>query len=256
MKHRIGIIGLGVIGGYLCRKIEEEGQVEVAFLYDADPNKTRGFACQRVLRSAEELAGYRADLVVEVAHPEAVRHLGPAVLRSADLLPFSLTAFSDDAFRKSMEELAHAMGHAIYIPHGAILGLDGIADGRSVLESVRITTVKHPKSLGVSPEGITIPTTLYDGPTRFACDRFPRNVNVHAAIALAGLGFDRTQSTIVADPGTSLMAHMIEVTGKGLRWDIKIESRSVGAVTGAYTPESVLNTVKRLLAKGSAFRLA
>ena len=75
-------------------------------------------------------------------------------------------------------------------------------------------------------------------------------------MALAGLGFDRTHSTIVADPGPNLMAHTIEVTGTGLKWGIEIESRSVGEVTGAYTPEAVYRTVRRLLMRGSGFRLA
>lgn len=178
------------------------------------------------------------------------------MLRQADFLPLSLTAFCDDLFRKQMEEAAHAAGKAIYIPHDAILALDGIADGRKVLESVRVTTVKSPKSLGVSPDGIDKPVAIYDGPTRGACDKFPRNVNGHAAVALAGLGFDRTHSTIVADAGPNLMAHTIEVTGTGLKWRIEIESRSVGEVTRAYTPESVYRTVRRLLMRGSGFRLA
>jgi aspartate dehydrogenase len=256
MKMRLGIIGAGVIGGYLYRQITTAGDAAVAFVYDADRGKTAGFPPELILGGPEEMAARGADFVVEAAHPKAVREFGPSVLRQANLLPLSLTAFSDDLFRKQVEEAAQAAGKAIYIPHGAILALDGIADGRKVLESVRVTTVKSPKSLGISPAGIDKPVAIYDGPTRAACDKFPRNVNVHAAVALAGLGFDRTRSTIVADPATNLMAHVIEVTGTGLKWRIEVESRSAGKVTGAYTPESVYQTVKRLLAGGGGFRLA
>ena len=88
-------------------------------------------------------------------------------------------------------------GRKIYIPHGAVLGYDGIFDGREVLEEVCITTTKKPANLGSS---VTEKTVLFEGSTREACKKFPRNVNVHAGIAIAGLGFDKTRSRIVADP--------------------------------------------------------
>jgi aspartate dehydrogenase len=136
-------------------------------------------------------------------------------------------------------------GTRLYIPHGAILGLDGIYDGRSVIEEVTITTTKNPKNLGLKEPASGV---LYDGPTRGACDAFPRNVNVHAAVAVVGLGFDRTRSVVVADPNTTQMTHEIHVKGPGLEWNIRISSKPVGAVTGSYTPESAAMTVRRILA--------
>jgi len=162
---------------------------------------------------------------------------------------------ADEHFRQEIENCARALNKKIYIPHGAILGLDGIYDGKKVIENVEVTTIKHPKSLGMK-EDISEPLIVYQGPTRWACERFPRNVNVHAAIALSGLGFDRTISKIVADPSTNLMTHVIVVSGKGLHWKIEIESRSVGEVTGSYTPESAYQTVRRLCLSNAGFHLA
>ncbi|MDI7258797.1 MAG: DUF108 domain-containing protein, partial [Thermodesulfobacteriota bacterium] len=62
------------------------------------------------------------------------------------------------------------------------------------------------------------------------------------------LGFDRTRSIVVADPKTSQMTHEIHVKGTGLEWNIRISSRSLGGVTGSYTPESAAMTVRRILA--------
>jgi aspartate dehydrogenase len=173
MKTRLGIIGSGVIGGYLYRQITSAGDAVVTFVYDADRGKRAGIPPELRLDAPEKMATKEVDLVVEAAHPKAVRQFGPTVLRQADFLPLSLTAFADALFRAEMEDAAHAAGKAIYIPHGAILALDGIADGRKVLESVRVTTVKSPRSLGVSPDGIDKPVAIYDGPTRGACDKFP-----------------------------------------------------------------------------------
>ena len=44
------------------------------------------------------------------------------------------------------------------------------------------------------------PTLLYEGPARDAVRFYPANVNVAAALSLAGVGFDRTFVRILADP--------------------------------------------------------
>ena len=72
-------------------------------------------------------------------------------------------------------------------------------------------------------------------------------MNVHAAVALAGIGFDRTVSRVVAEPGKKTMEHHIHVEGQGLEWDIRVASQSLGGVSGAYTPRSAVGTVRRIL---------
>ena len=256
MKKRIGLIGFGFIGQYLLAKAEKDDFIEIDFVYDLDPQRTTDLKPSLVLTSMSQLPDRNVDLVVEAAHPQAVRDLAADIIKQADLLIFSLTSFADDTFRKKMAGRAEVANRCIYIPHGAVLGLDGLHDGREVIDAVSITTVKHPRNLGLVDEAIQEPATIYEGATRGACDKFPRNVNVHAAVALAGLGFDRTVSKIVADPGTDRMAHTIHVKGKGLEWELKIESYAVGAVTGSYTPESVFQTVRRLCMDEKGFKIA
>jgi aspartate dehydrogenase len=169
------------------------------------------------------------------------------VLARRDMLAFTLTPLADDDFREQIRDRCCASSTRFFVPHGGILGLDGISDGRSELEAVTITTTKSPKSLGIADAGRE--GVLYDGPTRGACHAFPRNVNVHAALALCGLGFDRTRSVVVADPRTGKNGHVIEVKGRGLEWRLEIESPAGKGVTGAYTPVSGASTARRILSR-------
>jgi aspartate dehydrogenase len=245
MKKRIGIIGLGTIGSYLLQRIENEESMEVDFVFDVDKSRTKSLAPEIVLDSLDDFAKRRFDLIVEAALPRVVREFGIRIVQRSDFLTLSLTSLADDAFRRQMESSAKASGHRIFVPHGAILGIDGIHDGREVLDRVQITTIKSPKSLGLK-NGAKEPAVVYEGSTRGACERFPRNVNVHACLALAGVGFDNTQSRIVADPDTNSMRHVIEAEGRGLHWKLEIESISLGGVTGSYTPESIFQSVRKI----------
>jgi aspartate dehydrogenase len=80
-------------------------------------------------------------------------------------------------------------------------------------------------------------------------------VNIHVSLALHGLGFNRTHSVVVADPEAKMMKHFIEVKGRGLMWKIEIHAKPLGERTGAYVPESVLQTVKRICAQNYEMRL-
>lgn len=175
------------------------------------------------------------------------------LVEKSDLLLFSLTALADDAFRIALEQAAIAHGRKVFLPHGAILGLDGIVDAGPTLKSVTITTTKSPASLGLPPDAYKV---VFEGPTREACAKFPRNVNVHAATALAGLGFDRTVSRIVADPAVTTNSHLIEVEGSGYRFRVEVSSEAGGKVTGAYTPQSALSTLQRICRGKGGLRFA
>lgn len=244
-NKRIGIIGYGTIGSYLAAASMDRDIAEISYIFDIDTDKTHSTTNIKKLENLEEIADHKVDLVIEAATNKVVQDIAPRVLTHTNLLIFSVTSLSDDIFRESLRSICGKHKTRLYIPHGAILGLDGIHDGRNVIEEVRITTTKNPKNLGLDQP---ISQVLYDGPTRGACEQFPRNVNVHAAVALAGLGFDRTRSVIVADPETDQMRHDIHVRGQGLEWNISISSRAIGGVTGSYTPESAIMTVERILA--------
>ena len=180
---RIGLIGFGVIGSHIFRRAQEEKAFEIGFVFEVDRKKTGSIDPSLWPVSFDDFEKRPVQLVVETAVPEAVRELGPRIIKKTDFLIFSLTSLVDNNFRGEMERTAKKSRTKIYIPHGAILGLDGIHDGKRMLETVEITTTKNPKNisnLGLQMEDINEPVVVYEGPTRGICERFPRNVNVHA----------------------------------------------------------------------------
>ncbi len=252
-KVRVGILGCGSIGGYLAHNALGDDTVELAYVYDLDESRMLEIPQARRVTRQHELYARPVDLVVEVAHADLVKAIAPALVERSDLLLFSVTSLADDSFRESLRRRAVECGHRVYLPHGAIAGVDGLVDAGQTLRSVTVTTTKHPKSLGLAPDTNQV---VYEGPTREACARFPRNVNVHATIALAGLGFDRTTSRIVADPSVNTNSHVIEVQGTGYHFRIEVSSESGGKVSGAYTPISAWLTLKRICRQEGGLRFA
>lgn len=238
---RVGIIGYGTIGTYLVQKIKEDEGLELAFVYDTDERKISSL--ERGLFNIQEFEKRKADFVVECAIPKAVLDYAPLILKKTDMLIFSVTSLSDDSFREQLEEICRRNMTRLYIPHGAILGLDGIYDGRNVLKNIKITTIKNPESLGRKDTELT---RVYTGPSREACKLYPRNVNVHASLAIAGIGFDNTISEIISDPNTDVNTHLIEADGEGVKFRIEVKSKRKGLVTGVCTLESAFQTVKRI----------
>lgn len=254
-KKRIGLLGYGVVGSKIAKDAIEGGYADVAFVHGRDRAKAAAVAPDATfIADANQVADQDVDLVIEAANDVVVRATILNVLKKRDMMIFTMTCLADEALNEAVRETCKASGTRLYIPHGGILGLDGVFDGRAVLDEVTITTTKTPKSLGLDDHTLT--GTIYDGPTRNACAMFPRNVNVHACLAICGVGFDRQRSVIIADPTTTKMGHVIEVKGKGLEWRIEIASVAGGGVTGAYTPVSASGTVRRVLANDYGVVLA
>lgn len=248
-KMRVGILGAGTIGQAILAHLRATGLAEVDYVLVADAGKRRSLDAggAQVLDDVQAALERPVDLVIEAAVASTVQRMAPEVLRRADFCAFSCTALADPATEAAVRAACAASGRTFFVPHGAVLALDGIADGRALIESVTITTTKSGRSLGLDPatEGV-----VFEGKTREICARFPRNVNVHAAVALAGLGFDRTQSRLIAVPGQAENLHRIEVRGQGFAWGIDVASTSLGGVTGAYTPRSAIGSVTRILTRG------
>lgn len=242
---KIGLLGCGKIGRAIKEHVLKTGN-EMAFIQDPFYKENESFP---VIGEKDPAVYADADLIIECATSAALKESFDDMIANADLLIFSLTAFSDAEFEAHAREQAAKSGHHIYFPHGAILGLDGIADAAPIITKASIVTTKSPKSLGLN---LTEKTVVYEGSTRGACQTFPRNVNVHAAVALAGIGFDKTVSSIVADPSVSTNAHVITVEGEGIHFEIQVSSFTTGGVTGVYTPLSACGSIDRLLQnKGS-----
>lgn len=240
---RIGFLGCGKIGKALAKHIIELEDTEISFIQDPGFQNDLGLTCP-IITAPDEALYSHTDLIIECATASVLNANLEQILKNCDLMLFSVTAFSVPAFEAKVKELHASYGHHVYIPHGAVLGIDGLFDGRKIWKEVSIVTTKSPKSLGRTD---TERTVVYDGPTREVCSLYPRNVNVHACIALAGIGFDRTHSTIISDPAVSTNAHLITLKGDGMDITLDVSSYAAGAVTGAYTPHSACGSLDRIL---------
>ena len=240
---KIGFLGCGKIGKRLLKEIQEKNLGEVVFIQDPFCQEKKIEGVPVIPEYREELYD-QADLFIECATADALKAQTEKILTRADLLMFSVTAFSDAAFEEEVKRLTAANGTRVFIPHGAILGLDGILDGRQIWEEVSIETTKSPASLSRQD---TERTVVYEGPTREACREYPRNVNVHAAVALSGIGFEKTRSVVISDPSVHTNAHVIRLKGKGVEMELHVESFTTGGVTGEYTPLSACGSLHRIL---------
>jgi aspartate dehydrogenase len=245
----IGFLGCGKIGKSTVRHLQARADHTIAFVQDPFFVNDCSLDCPVVAQLDESVC--KADLVVECATADALKQCYQHYLRHGDMLVFSLTAFGDEAFAEEAFALCKAHETRIYFPHGAILGLDGIFDARGILTNITIETTKNPSSLGREDK---VRTVVYEGPAREACQLYPRNVNVHAQVALAGLGFDRTLSKIISDPGVDTNSHTICVDGDGISFRLEISSSASGGVTGLYTPISACGSLDRILGSGMPYQ--
>lgn len=233
---KIGIVGAGTIGSFIAGAIDE-GMVKGELVALADRNLDRAqdvaAALKRkpaVLPVAELLA--TADLIVEAASPEALEEIVPAALsRAKSVLVMSVGGLLG---RGEWFALAEQSGARIYCPSGAIGGLDAVKGARiGDIQHASIVTRKHPRSLQGAPylveHGIDISRlsreeVVFHGSAREACKGFPANVNVSAALCLAGVGPDRTEVTIIADPSVKRNIHDVEVIGEFGRLHTRVEN--------------------------------
>ena len=159
--------------------------------------------------------------------------------------------------RPHLIDLARQHGGQIIVPTGALLGLDAVAAAaEGTIHSVRMTTRKPPRGLagaaylvqhGISVNGLTVAKRVFAGTAREAAAGFPENVNVAAALSLAGIGPDRTTIEIWADPAVTRNCHAIEVDADSARFTLSIENiPSENPKTGRITALSAIAALRKL----------
>ncbi len=225
---KIGIIGCGAIGARICAAIDNGSiNAQLVAIYDRKSEH-----CEKILRqlknkplisSFEELIS-KADIVVECASQAALCELGLSVLENGkDLMVMSVGAFMDQELLKKFYMTAKKNDCRIYIPSGAIAGIDGLKSASMAsIDRVILSTTKNPKGLegapyiiehNIDPGSFHEKTLIFKGTAKEAVRAFPANVNVAASLSLAGIGSDRTEVNIFVDPGSIRNIHEITVTG-------------------------------------------
>ena len=224
---RMTIIGCGSIGTKLAKAADEMAEVKRIYLIDIERPLAENLASELnkaiVVDDVEEEL-YHCDLVVEAASQDAARDaILKASSRGVDIMVMSVGALVDDGFRENVFAKARQTGAKIFIPSGAIAGVDGLRAARTAeLEEVELVSKKGPKSLagikyceekGIDVYSFKEPTVIFSGAAREAVSNFPKNINVAATVSLLGLGFDNTKVTIILDPEAKSNSHELRIKG-------------------------------------------
>lgn len=256
----VGIAGLGAIGLHLARALD--AGVEGLRLHSVaarDQAKAQatiaGFRARPALVGLADLA--EADIVVEAAPAAVFEQVAvAAIARGRIFVPSSVGALLP---RMHLIDEARKTGARIIVPTGALLGLDAVrAAAEGDVASVTIETRKPPRGLVGAPyleqHGIDVMAVtdtaklVFKGNAFDAAQGFPANVNVAAALALAGIGPQRTMIEIWADPHVTRNTHTIRVEAAAARLTMTIENvpSEENPRTGKITPLSILACLRGL----------
>ena len=260
-SFRVAVAGLGAIGLEVARALDAGALPDL---------ELTAVAARDLVRARERCADLRAppavrpagdlpelaDVVVECAPAAAFASIArPALAAGRTLVCVSVGALLDHF---DCVDLAAERGGRILVPSGALLGLDAVqAAARGEVEEVRMVSRKPPAGLDGVPwlleQGIDVhafdePTRVFDGTAREGARCFPANVNVAAALGLAGVGPDRTRLEIWVDPTITRNTHDIFVEAEAARLSLRIEGVPTEANprTGRLVAPSVLATLAKL----------
>ena len=252
----VGIAGLGAIGLHLARALDK----------GVPGLKLAAASARDHAKAAANMAGFKhpprivsnaaCDIVVEAAPAAVFEEIATAAIEAGRIfVPSSVGALLP---RMHLVERARATGARIIVPTGALLGLDAVrAAAEGDVESVTIETRKPPRGLAGAPYleankidvgAITSATRVFKGNAFDAAQGFPANVNVAAALALAGIGPERTMVEIWADPAVTRNTHTIRVEAATVRLTMTIENvpSEENPRTGKITPLSILACLRGL----------
>lgn len=227
MPLKIGLVGCGAIGSEIARAIDR-GDINAELVAICDRNTKCadgliGRLKKKPIRANLEDLVNLSDIVVEAAAQSTVPAIARATLvKGKSLMIMSVGALADVDFYREVRKLAEEHGSKVYLPSGAISGLDGLKSASiGNIKRVTLTTTKNPSGLEGAPyireKGIDLkslkgPTLVFEGTAADAVKAFPANVNVAATLCLAAREGD-VRVRIVADPNIHVNRHEIVAEG-------------------------------------------
>jgi aspartate dehydrogenase len=259
-RLRVGLAGLGGVGLEAARRLIDGDvpELELAAVSVRDADKAR--------RNLPELDGITVrtftaladdcDIVVECLPPAHFRDIAvSAIDKGRIFVPLSVAQLLD---HWDLVERARDKGARIVVPTGALIGLDAVrAAAEGTVQSVTMVTRKPPAGLdgapylvrhGISMKDLKEPLKVFDGSARDGARGFPANVNVAAALSLAGIGPDRTRLEIWADPTITRNTHRIAVESEAARFSMEIAGiPSQNPRTGRIVALSTIATLRGLV---------
>ncbi len=257
---KVGIAGFGTIGKVVASVLDGgiEGLALAAVCTRSEEKCRQEMAetCRAVPVVSPENLARQCDIIVECVPRSAFRQIAEPALRNGRLL----VTVSGAGLLEHMDlvDMARANRGQIILATGALLGLDAVrAAAEGDITAIRMVTRKPPKSLagapflqehGISIDNLSEPLRVFAGTAREGASGFPANVNVAAALGLAGIGPDDTLLEIWADPALTRNTHEIHVDADSARFSLRIENvpSPTNPGTGKITALSVIATLRGL----------
>jgi aspartate dehydrogenase len=259
---KIGLAGLGAVGLGVARRLEAgiPGLVLAAVAVRDRDKAARNLpgAGTRIPIVAADALAQSCDVVVEGLPPDMFRPVADSVIAAGKVfMPLSVGQLLENW---DLVERARGTGARILVPTGALLGLDAVrAAAEGTIHKVTMVTRKPPNGLdgapylvarGISLKDLKAPMKVFDGSAREGARGFPANVNVAAALSLAGIGPDRTRLEIWADPALDRNTHRIEIDADTARFSMTIEGiPSENPRTGRIVPLSAIAALRGLVSE-------
>jgi aspartate dehydrogenase len=257
---RIGIAGFGAIGRSVARHIAQgiEG-IRLTAVGVRNPKQPPEFDWSGkppAFTLLDELEPH-CDVVIECAPAHLLPSITAPVLKAGK----KVITLSSGALLAHPELMDLARQHKgqILVPSGAILGLDailGAAEGK--IQSVKMTSRKPTRGFigapfleqrGIDVMNIKEPTLIFSGTAREAASGFPANLNVAVSVSLAGIGPDKTQLEVWADPSLERNTHHIQVVSDSALLSMEIQNiPSENPKTGRITAQSVIALLRKMRA--------
>ncbi len=257
---RVGLIGLGAIGSRVVELANEHADDSILFAGALVQNaeRPRNIGNIPLVTTAEALLALNPEVVVEAAGHDALRAHGPSILRAGcDLIFLGVGALADPELEATIRESAIEGGATAQVASGAIGALDAIsAAAVGGIDRVTHNVRKPARTLLPHDEAdkLTGPLEMFRGPAREGALIFPESINVAAAVSLAGIGLDRTEVCVIADPAVDRNQHEVEVEGD-FGW-MKFEIRGIPTVDNPKTGRIVaMSIVRQLMQRRESFRI-
>lgn len=258
----VGIIGLGTIGNVVAKALDD-GISGMRLAAIASGRRDRAIASIKKLSKPVDLVtiddlAERCDIIVDCAPKAVFRELAMATLSRGRILV--TVSGAGILANEDIEDVARQNGGQLILATGALLGLDAVrAAAEGTIHSVRMITRKPPNALRDAPHIIDNNISLdrlngaiqvFEGSAREGAKAFPANVNVAAALGLAGIGADATQLEVWADPHLDRNTHSIEVDADSAKFTLQIENvqSESNPGTGKITALSVIACLRGMTA--------
>lgn len=256
---KIALIGYGAIGATLLDYLRADAGIDIAAVVATARSQARIAAAVAAVAPAAavvtEVPRAGIDLVVEAAsHAAVAQHVLPALRRGVPCILVSVGALSQQGLPERLEEAARAGGTQLQLISGAIGAIDALAAARvGGLERVVYTGRKPPRAWTGTPAEdqfdlahLAAETVIFEGSARDAAHLYPKNANVAATVSLAGLGLDRTQVRLIADPQVRANTHHLEAAGAFGALELTLRNQTLAAnpKTSALTVYSAVRAVR------------